>query len=466
MKLSVRIVVLSCVTVLCTTLLCGMVMLQMAANSLRDEAEFASYKRFNELLTEINTSKPDESSFEGLQAWLTYFMKTRKNDENRVDDYNVCFYGSSASNTEVIEIYNHTKLTFEELNALDYENEFYDILSAHIKDDGKSYMVCFYLMEDTIWLYRIEDLSAVDVRVQQLGLCMLGIMAALLLVSMFFLTLLLKHTLKPLQELKATTKRLADGDYTQRVKIHRMDEIGEVEASFNKMAEAVEESTHKLELSEKRKTLFMGNLTHELKTPMTAISGYAQTLLSVKLSKEDEREALYYIYEECGRLERLSKKMMKLLELEQETDISCEMVPAKKLFYAAEKACTVLLKSKDIQLLWEEHGEAYPMDMDLMTDVMINLIDNAVKASEAGGKIILKADTNTIEVQDFGRGIPEEEKEKILEPFYMIDKSRSRKNGGAGLGLALTATILKQQHVTLNIKSTPGEGTRMILQFA
>lgn len=466
MKLSVRIVLLSCVTVLCTTLLCGMMMLQMMANSLREEAEFATYKRFNELLTEINTSKPEESTFEELQTWLTYFMKTRKNEENRVDDYNLCFYCRSASDAEAVEIYNHTKLTFDELKALDYKNEFYDISSAHFKADGKSYMVCFYRMENTIWLYRIEDLSVVDARIQQLGFYMLGIMVVVLLVSMLILTLLLKHTLKPLQELKATTKRLADGDYTQRVKIHRMDEVGEVEESFNKMAEAVEESTHKLELSEKRKTLFMGNLTHELKTPMTAISGYAQTLLSVKLSPEDEREALYYIYEECGRLERLSKKMMKLLALEQETDISCEMVPAKKLFEAAEKACTVLLESKNMQLQWEEHGEAYPMDMDLMTDVMINLIDNAVKASEAGGKILLKACENSIEVQDFGRGIPEEEKEKILEPFYMIDKSRSRKNGGAGLGLALTATILKQQCVTLNIESTPGKGTRMILQFA
>ena len=96
---------------------------------------------------------------------------------------------------------------------------------------------------------------------------------------------------------------------------------------------------------------------------------------------------------------------------------------------------------------------------------MINLIDNARKASGSGERIILSAAENVIEVRDFGKGIPEEEKEKILEPFYMIDKSRSRKSGGAGLGLAITAMILKRHHCRLQIESEVGRGTRMILQF-
>lgn len=100
-----------------------------------------------------------------------------------------------------------------------------------------------------------------------------------------------------------------------------------------------------------------------------------------------------------------------------------------------------------------------------MTDVLINLIDNGIKASDPGAEVVLRAYKNCIEVQDFGCGIPEEEQEKILEPFYMIDKSRSRKNGGAGLGLALTAMIAKKHHIQLEIVSEVGRGTRMILQF-
>ena len=100
-----------------------------------------------------------------------------------------------------------------------------------------------------------------------------------------------------------------------------------------------------------------------------------------------------------------------------------------------------------------------------MTDVIINLIDNGIKASDYGGKIILRSYGNCIEVQDFGKGIPKEEQEKIMEPFYMVDKSRSRKSGGAGLGLALTALIVKKHNATLKIESQPEKGTKMILQF-
>ena len=112
-----------------------------------------------------------------------------------------------------------------------------------------------------------------------------------------------------------------------------------------------------------------------------------------------------------------------------------------------------------------EQGEHFFMDLDLMTDVLINLIDNGVKASDYGGKIILRAYDDCIEVQDFGQGIPDEEQEKVMEPFYMVDKSRSRKSGGAGLGLALTAMIAKRHNISIRIDSKEGEGTRIILQF-
>ena len=105
------------------------------------------------------------------------------------------------------------------------------------------------------------------------------------------------------------------------------------------------------------------------------------------------------------------------------------------------------------------------MDLDLMTDVVINLIDNAVKASEPGSSIWLRASGHQIEVRDSGSGIPEEELNKILEPFYMVDKSRSRKKGGAGLGLALVQLIVERHHGNMQIESHVGEGTRMIIQF-
>lgn len=220
-----------------------------------------------------------------------------------------------------------------------------------------------------------------------------------------------------------------------------------------------------MEETERKKTLFMGNLTHELKTPMTAISGYAKTLLTVRLSEEDREEALSYIYEESCRLERLSRKMMNLLLLEEQGEIHLEKVPARVLFQHARDACSNSLEEDGIILECHEDGEVFMVDADLFTEVLINLIDNGRKASGRGDRVILSASQGVIEVRDFGKGIPEGEREKILEPFYMIDKSRSRKSGGAGLGLAITALILERHHCRIEVESKVGQGTRMILHF-
>ena len=104
-------------------------------------------------------------------------------------------------------------------------------------------------------------------------------------------------------------------------------------------------------------------------------------------------------------------------------------------------------------------------DGDLLTEVIINLLDNAIKASDEGGMISLTAHDKKIIVRDYGRGIPEDEIANIIKPFYMVDKSRSRRDGGAGLGLALTKLIIEKHHATLDIESKVGDGTSMILQF-
>jgi signal transduction histidine kinase len=265
----------------------------------------------------------------------------------------------------------------------------------------------------------------------------------------------------PLQELNDSTKSIAEGKYDRRVEIYSHDEVGQLSENFNKMVDAIEVKTNSLVESERKKTLFMGNLTHELKTPLTAISGYAQTLLSVKLSEEDREEALSYIYEESCRLERLSRKMMNILFLEEEAPLELAPVTAAELFERVAVSCSGVLEDKHITLVCREAGETFMVDSDLMTEVLINLVDNGIKASQEGSQIILTAGENMISVQDFGKGIPEEEQDKILEPFYMIDKSRSRKKGGAGLGLAITASILKKHNCTLEIDSRLGEGTCM-----
>lgn len=462
MKLRTKILWISCMALLAASLLGDVLILSITGKSLKNEATIRAYQNFYEMTGELEQGLLQKMDAEAKPLYLEHYFKKLK------DDYSICFLWSG--NTEeangIRQIYNHTALSAEELSQLSFKYyEGGDITCADYSRGNTDYVVFHKNIQSEIDVYRVASMDEAQNNVRRLTGYVLAITFGVAGLTTGILFIILRHILQPLQELNETTKRLAEGNYDQRVVVRRKDEIGQLEESFNKMAEAVEMSTRSLEASERQKTLFMGNLTHELKTPMTAISGYAQTLLSTKLSRENQEAALLYIYEECGRLERLSKKMMKLLELDQEDSLVFTDTPVNCLFEAAEKSCEVILKDKQMTLECMEHGEHFSMDLDLMTDVLINLIDNGVKASDCGGKIVLRAYDNIIEVQDFGQGIPAEEQEKIMEPFYMVDKSRSRKSGGAGLGLALTAMIAKQHNISIQIDSKEGNGTRIILQF-
>ncbi len=459
MKIRTRITFISCAAVIAASLLTDAVIWMLTKRSFWNEAFVKAYQNSYLIADDFSKALDSGGNVEDEEVFLNYYFKTQW------DDYNIAVRQVyTEGETQPKEIYNHTVFEVKELVELDYKP--YDLLDyAYVRYEGKHYLVFKKELKDQICFYRFEDISYVWDKMEWLTVCMLMITLVVAAATLIVMAVILKRVLRPLQELNDTTKHMAAGQYDQRFQVKRQDEIGELQESFNRMAESVETRTKSLEESEAKKTLFMGNLTHELKTPMTAISGYAQTLLSVKLSEEQQEEALSYIYEECTRLERLSKKMMKLLELDRDSELEFSDTPVKVIFDAAAKSCGRTLRERQMKLEITEHGERFPMDADLMTDVVINLLDNAIWASGKGGRILLKAYGACIEVQDFGRGIPKDEQDKILEPFYMIDKSRSRRKGGAGLGLALTATIAKRHNVTLAIESEEGKGTRMILQF-
>ena len=363
-------------------------------------------------------------------------------------------------------VYNHTVLSLDDVENNDYNsiaNETISYGTLHYQDS--EYLICKYTTKNRLSIYHLTCIDYAKDKLRNLTMYMIVITFSVMVVMSIIVALILRHSLRSLKELNATAADIAKGNYDKRVNVRGKNEIATLGTTFNQMAEAVETRTKSLEESERQKTLFMGNLTHELKTPLAAISGYAQTLLTVRLDEADEVEALGYIDEECKRLERLSKKMLRLLELDTEQKLELYEIPVRQLFERTERLCRKLLETKGVTLQYEEHGECFLVEEDLMTEVLVNLVDNANKASKQGDTIRLIANDHQILVQDTGCGIPEEEQKKILEPFYMIDKSRSRKNGGAGLGLALTALILKRHDVTLAIESEEGKGTTMILNF-
>lgn len=212
----------------------------------------------------------------------------------------------------------------------------------------------------------------------------------------------------------------------------------------------------------------IGSMSHELKTPLTAMKGYSETLLSVKLSEEQREKALLYINRESGRLSRLSEKMMELTRLyEPECSITLTEVSVEDLFLAVSESVGHRLLEQKLSLVFEGayQGMKKKMDVDLMTSFLINLINNSIMASTEGSRIYMGADEKTIWVRDEGCGILPEEVEKVKKAFYRVDKSRSRKSGNMGLGLSLCEQIAAVHHGSMEIVSKVGEGTKVLMRM-
>lgn len=443
MKLRTKIVLIANTFVILAILLTDILVYRISAEGMFDEALQAAYVESSEVFSNFQEYSMLITG-DLSKSLLKYYFQSNK------DEYTVCLKESE-------EYYNRTVLSPEELergNFIEYKGISYKKQKALGND-----ILIFKSEAKNVDVYRIINVTHVFNRLHTLVVSMIIISLVVVSVTALLLNLVIKRTLSSLVKLSDAVGKIAGGAYHQRVDIKTSDEIGQLAKDFNEMANSIEAHTKEIEEEEAKKTLFMGNLTHELKTPLTAISGYAQTLRTIDLNEEDRMEALTYIYEESKRLDRLSKKMMRLLELGETSQIAKEKFPVKKLFAASVKACEYSAVQKNITLETDVVEQSIECDFDLMCDVLINLIDNAIQASENGSKIVVSASDKAITVTDYGRGIPKDKLSKITDPFFMVDKSRSRKNGGSGLGLSLVKTVLKCHGMKLEIKSEEGKGT-------
>lgn len=267
---------------------------------------------------------------------------------------------------------------------------------------------------------------------------------------------------KPLARLGYAAKKLGAGKLDARVRRLPKDEIGELGGEFNRMADRLAENITELQDTMERQEQFMGSFAHELKTPMTSIIGYSDLLRSQSLDGQEAQEAANYIFSEGKRLESLSLKLLDLLLVKHQklTLVPTEMGPI------IDSLITHL------QPVYQENGITLQsrcdpgvclIEPDLFRSVLINLLDNARKALPGGGNIFVTAKSSAegycIHVLDNGRGMPEEAIRHLTEAFYRVDKSRSRAQGGAGLGLTLCSRILELHGGTIIFTSREGNGT-------
>lgn len=218
-----------------------------------------------------------------------------------------------------------------------------------------------------------------------------------------------------------------------------------------------------------KQELLLGALAHEMKTPLTSIIGFSDSLLHVKLDERQQMRALEHVNREGRRLETLSGKLLQLVGLYQNEAISMQEHEIGELIGRVAELEGSACERAGIRLMTEWEDFTVHMDLELMESLLINLVDNARRASEQGDVIRICAwnreGQKMLQVMDEGHGIPEEELQRVTEAFYMVDKSRSRKAGGSGLGLALCSLIADRHRAELLIESTVGRGTCVSVMF-
>lgn len=266
---------------------------------------------------------------------------------------------------------------------------------------------------------------------------------------------------RPVRLLTRATKRMAAGDYSYRARKVSRDELGALTGDFNRMAAALEENIERLEEEIQAREDFVGAFAHELKTPLTSIIGYADMLRSRKLDEEKSFLSANYIYTEGKRLEAMSIRLLDII-VTRRGKAELAAVPVKALFDYLKDMFAVR-EDMEYQFTYEEG--TVQAEAGLIETVLVNLLDNACKASEPGSRIEVEGrkteEGYRFTVRDYGIGIPEKEQARITQAFYMVDKSRSRSRNGAGLGLALCTEILALHASRLEIESAPGEGSRI-----
>ncbi len=286
-------------------------------------------------------------------------------------------------------------------------------------------------------------------------------MVIILITSLVLSYVLAKRFSVPLKSISKSTKEFAKGNFSVRVDDHARNsdiyEVAELAEAFNNMAAEIEKS-------EEVKNMFISDVSHELRTPMTTIGGFVSGMLDDTIPHEKQREYLEIVYKEITRLSRLVNTFLDITRLRSD-----KMILSKVKFDINEliRICIIGLEQKidekkiDVELDLESDSCMAYADKDSITRVMTNLLDNAVKFTNDGGKITVCVKTKQheviVSVKNTGAGIAKEQKNMIFERFYKADKSRSENTEGTGIGLYLVKSILLAHEKDITVDGKEGE---------
>ncbi|QUL57701.1 HAMP domain-containing histidine kinase [Paenibacillus tritici] len=286
------------------------------------------------------------------------------------------------------------------------------------------------------------------------AICSLIVGSILILVASIFLV-------SPIKKLTKATKRIAAGDFNVKLNIKQSGELGTLARSF-------EDMTHDLQQLEQLRREFVTNVSHEVQSPLTSISGYAQALKQVNLAEQERSRYLDIIIAEAKRMSKMSDSLLKLSLLEsQSQQLKLTTLNLDEQIRRVIVALQPQWSARNIHFELDLQTLRVTADHDQLNQVWTNILSNAIKFTGDGGVINVSITEDIknvmVRISDTGIGIPLEDQKRIFERFFKADRSHSRKYDGSGMGLAIVKQIVSLHQGDIEVESEPGQGTTFIV---
>lgn len=304
----------------------------------------------------------------------------------------------------------------------------------------------------------VQFISRSFLFVELVSLVILGIAAGIIYT-------LFNQMLRPLREISSAAMSFGKGDFSARIEVHGNNEVSELGRVFNRMADDLNE----LEMSRRS---FMGNLAHELRTPMTTIGGYIDGILDGTIPPDQQEKYLRIVSDEVKRLSRLASSTLAVARMEETSDHAA-LTPVNvreilmNVMFSAERRITAKsleVEGLDLPDIW------MLCNADMMHQVLFNLVDNAVKYTPEGGTISFAVETSAkrsrISIRNTGPGISKEDMPRLFDRFFKTDRSRGLDRSGAGLGLYIIKTLVTKMGGDITVSSVEGSYSEFTVELA
>lgn len=335
----------------------------------------------------------------------------------------------------------------------------------HINIGGKRHIVISSEIADgsytLIYGKNVESLTT-EFRSLMLSYALTALTVSLVLaVCLYFV---LKKLSAPLEELRKTTESVQNGDFSVRAAEKGNDEFTSLAKSFNSMLQKINEQMVTLEQEAERKQMLVDNMAHEMRTPLTSIHGYAEYIEKAGTTEERRLIAAKYIVSESERLQKISEILLDGAFM-RSGDIEMSDVDLKAVAKSVAESLTQKAAAAGVKLSVDASPFTVCGNETMLSMLLYNLVENAIKACDTNGNVKIMCQQGFVAVEDDGKGMTAEQISHITEPFYRTDKSRSRAEGGAGLGLALCKQIADAHSACMQFSSVIDKGTKVTVTF-